>query len=312
MSGLFRNWSRRDLLVAAAALACSVLLFFGGPGSDPPRWLSRAWNLGHVLCFLLWGRLLFLLWPRSAGWSFARQLSFVLLFSLIAGALVEVLQGLIGRTRELADVGRDLLGGALAGVFWAPGRFSLRPRSRRLLQGAVLAVLLLCAWPLLRAVADETIARLQFPVLSSFNTPFEAERWSGRAARTVDPDRQALRLDLGTGKYSGVSLRKFPGDWRGYRSLVLQLHLPGAAPLAITVRIHDRRHRANGSPYDDRFNRTFTLHPGDNRLVIDLAEVAAAPKGRTMDLARISKMGLFATRLPQPAVLYLDEVRLEH
>jgi len=41
-----------------------------------------------------------------------------------------------------------------------------------------------------------------------------------------------------------------------------------------------------------------------------LREVAAAPKGRTMDLARLRQVGIFASRLPEPRAIYLDSVRL--
>ncbi len=305
----------KDLILLCGALACLVLLFAGGPGEYSPRSLRMAWNLGHVLCFLLWTRLLLTLWKRAAAWGWARQSGFTLAFCLLIGGLTELLQGGVGRSPDLADVARDLLGGLTALAFFVPGRCRIPLPIRRVLQGGVLLVLLACTWPLAKSVTDELLALKQFPVLADFETPFESGRMGGNSRYRVDlgttaHGRGALRVELNTNRYSGVYLKHFPGDWRGFGQLGLEVYNPSTEPLELHFRIHDRPHRDHKNRYSDRFNTRFILQPGWNPIRVSLAEVAAAPRDRDLDLAQVQGVGLFAAKLEQPVVIYLDYLRL--
>ncbi|MBE0618205.1 MAG: hypothetical protein IH608_09810 [Proteobacteria bacterium] len=170
--------------------------------------------------------------------------------------------------------------------------------------------------PLARALTDEVSARRHFPVLADFEDARELERWTGVACFEQSSDvaragTQSLRVRLGTEHYSGVALHYFPGDWRGFRALRLSLYRPDDDPLLVLVcRIHDAAHRERGQAYADRFNRRIHLAAGWNDVEIPLAEIRDAPRGREMDLGRIEGVGLFAVALPEPRVVYLDDVHL--
>ncbi len=155
-----------------------------------------------------------------------------------------------------------------------------------------------------------------FPVLADFEAPFELERWSGNARLSVDhtivaSGRASLCIDLNTAQYSGASLSYFPGDWRGWRWIVFRVYNPDDKPIRLVCKINDHPHDVSGYRYADRFNQTYAMHPGWNRIRIPLEAVATAPKGRRMDLSRITEFNLFSVRLPEPRRVYLDRLVLE-
>ena len=307
---LFRT--RKMPVLLAVATVCLVLLFVGSLGPDYPRSWYHIWDLGHLLSFALW-TWLYLRWkPLPRFWT---QLLLVLgLFFLLGGA-TELLQAALGRTASWTDLAKDLLGCLLAVVFCSPARNSLPKWQRTSLQ---LLVLMLVAWsllPMARVVADELIARQQFPLLSGFEISTEADRWGGGSRQVLDPHvaksgAASLRVELSTQPYAGVGLLHFPSDWRGYRLVRLHLFNPEPEPLLLHFRIHDQLHRLQGNAYSDRFNTSFTLPGGWSKIDVPLQQVQEGPKNRDMQMARIAGMLLFVVKLEQPRSFNIDEVLL--
>jgi VanZ family protein len=317
-NGCRRDWrcrfSRSHLKIAAAVLL-AVLLFVGGPGYHSPRSFGRFWNLGHiVLFFLLTDLFLQTRFYQKRAHS-AGAIWGALAATLVLGALVELLQAGIGRLPAAGDVARDLLGTLLALAFGIkPAGGAVRWPQRFLQAAAVLTVAAACV-PLAAALLDEYRAAAAFPRLASFETTTELDRWEGDAARTLSgkvfrDGRRSLKISLTRAKYSGVALKYFPRDWGGYDALEFSVFNPGPAPLALTCRVHDRLHSAAGQHYSDRFNRRFRIAPGWNDIAIPLEDIRLAPATRTLDLSRIDGLGLFSVRLPAPATVFLDRVRL--
>ena len=119
-----------------------------------------------------------------------------------------------------------------------------------------------------------------------------------------------MRVSLGTTLYSGVSLEYFTGDWAGFSQLQCSIYNPDANPLSITCRIHDVVHIQGVQRYEDRYNHSFILAQGWNTIRIDLEDVKKAPANRIMDMGHIRGVGIFATRLPRPRVIYIDDVAI--
>jgi hypothetical protein len=159
---------------------------------------------------------------------------------------------------------------------------------------------------------DMSQASRQFPVLSDFETPFEARRWSsGEIDRTVARQgRASLRVLMGTEKYAGTTLKRSFGDWRGYGTFAFSLYNPDPNPLHITVSIRDEEHWRHGGEYHDRFNRGFTMKRGWNEVHIAVVEIENAPATRPLDLGRLTEVVIFTVDPPAPRVMYLDHVRL--
>lgn len=297
------------------ALLAVVLLFVGGPGPGSPRSVAAAWDLGHVPAFALFGWLL--LSRRSFGeWPARKAWILVLVFCAAGGALTEGLQAVAGREPSAGDVARDVVGGAAAAAFLSPSRKTLPKALERSLQALAAVLVLLAAVPLGAALYDESDALVRFPVLSGFESPFEASRWDGSARFRIDRTesrrgRASLRVDFDASAYSRVSLVHFPGDWRGYSFLRLSVLVPDDGDLTLHIRIHDALHDAGGQRTRDRYDAAVVLRPGWNDLSVPLADAARAPEGREMDMGAVRGVGFFVMSLPSPRTVYLDDVRLE-
>jgi len=307
------NNNNRVWIYGVLLAAGSVLLFVGGPDYYSPRSFKHFWDIGHILYFALLAGLL-CRWRPVSRLSPASQWAIILFITLLLGVSIELLQYGTTRTPDTGDVLRDLTGSLLVLVF-SPLGSKLQAAGRPALRFVVLVLALAQLWPLAKSLTDEAIARHQFPLLSGFETPFEIDRWSGNAGLSVETktlvaEGRLLKLSLTTDQYSGAALNYFDGNWTSARTLKFSLYNPDARPLQITCRIHDLQHADGNEEYQDRFNRSFVLAQGWNRIEIDLNEVQQSPAGRSMDMSRIRGLGLFTVSLPAPRILYLDEVRL--
>ena len=98
-------------------------------------------------------------------------------------------------------------------------------------------------------------------------------------------------------------------DWRGYRTLVIDVANPDAEPLGLGVRVHDRHHKHT---FNDRFNRHYELAAGERRtLRISLEDIRRGPKQRLMDMARISDITLFRSGHTGSRHMRIYTLRLE-
>lgn len=289
----------------------SPLLFLVDFGVGPYSVLAHFYGFGHLAFFLLLSLGLLRL-PALARWSYAWQAALVLLVVLVLGGGIELAQPFFGRGASWQDLGVNLLGGFIALLLRAPRQ---RDRERWLTAGGwalagALAVLLF-RQPV-AALWDRGLAARQFPLLSDFETPLEYKRWSNGSIERgmARQGEHALRVYLGTGQYSGTSLMRSFGDWRGYAAFVFSLYNPGPSALTITVSIRDQEHYHRGAEFHDRFNRSLAMAPGWNDVVIPIADIAGAPRDRTLELDRLSEVVIFATNLPAPRWVLLDAVRL--
>jgi VanZ family protein len=307
---------KRSWIIGIMLIVGTVLLFRGGPDYDAPRSFKHGWDIGHIIYFALVAWLLSG-WRPIARQSPARQWAVILCITLIAGSLIELAQQSAAlRNPDINDVLRDLTGAVLI-LSFGPACANIRSRQWKVLvQCAAAGMLLIQLWPLAVSLLDEAIARARFPVLADFETPFEIDRWRGApglsvASRPLAPAGKALKISLTTERYSGAGLFYFEGDWKGFHSLEMSVYNPGAEPLLVTFRVHDRQHTLQGHKYEDRFNRRVLLEAGWNQIEFDLNEVAAAPAHRGMDMGQIRGLGIFASALHEPRVIYLDNVRLQ-
>ena len=315
MTNMFSNNTR--LWVYGILLATgSVLLFVGGPDYYSYRSFKYSWDLGHIVYFAILACLLSR-WRLFSQVSLARRWTIILVITLLFGVSIEFMQYGTERTPDTGDVLRDLTGSLLVLAFGSSRSASQRVSWRLPVQVALLLVLLALLWPLTKTLLDEAIAWHQFPLLSGFETPFEIDRWAGNARRSVESlpsvsQGKLLKLSLSTDKYSGVALKDFDGNWSSVHTLKISLYNPDALPLQIICRIHDLQHTDGYEEYEDRFNRSFLLMQGWNHIEIDLDEVEGSPAGRNMDMSRIRGLGIYVVSLPEPRILYLDNVQLSY
>ncbi len=237
------------------------------------------------------------------------------------GICSEIVQGFLGRSPSWHDVVANSLGAA-AGVLWAATRASTSRQVRR--RAAAVAVFLLCTAaaraPLV--FTDCIIQRTEKPLLASFERPLEMIRWQphdgkiSRVAEYASNGRFAIRMETAEKDYCGIAGRALWFDWSSYKTLAFDATVvetlaakksAKSGEVELIVSIQDADHDCRR---DDRYERVFRLGPGTHRITIPLAEVAAAPKDRKMDLSRLGLLHFILIDPRHSGVLYLDNVRL--
>ncbi|MCD6378958.1 hypothetical protein J7M07_00755 [bacterium] len=181
---------------------------------------------------------------------------------------------------------------------------------------SVIAILvIITSYQFFLSLTDEYIAARQFPVLASFETPFEINRWRTDGEISIsnkvwENGNSSLKIEFTTKMYSPVTMRYSLGKWGEYDSLKLSFFNPDTADLKIECRIHDNEHRKHNNAYSDRFNRSFVLENGWNTFAISLNDLRNAPSTRKMNLNRIKQISFFSMSLPAARTAYLDDILL--
>ncbi len=214
-----------------------------------------------------------------------------------------------GRSPDIFDILRNQLGALITFAFL----YSQKGYKKIALRCVVLILVGIALIPLARGGVDEWIAVNQFPVLSDFETGSEVDRWRSNGGLRIEKGiarhgTRALRVQLTTDKYSGVSLRYFQGDWRKFSHLFFSVYLPENETLDLSCRVHDSAHT---NQYNDRFNRKYLLKHGWNDIVIALEDIENAPRDRLLNLTDVENVSFFVMALKRERVLYLDFVYLE-
>jgi VanZ family protein len=304
-------------LAAMAGLGgAAVLALLFHPALDQSRSspiVNALWNAGHIPLFglaaLLWLRFR----ERRKSRSFKTATAEILILGTGLGLAIELLQWLTGRMFSPSDILRNTCGLLLALAFY-PHRHSGLPRCwRGRLRAAAIVLTLAVLAPLWAAVADRVIRHYQYPVLSDFETPLESLRWLSTARTRIIEGEHSRVLEVTMRPRSGYStldLMDFHGDWSQSRALALQINSTAGTARRLTLRIHDRKHERGVQAYADRYNKSFELAPGWNRLVIATDEIKNAPADRAMDLTQIVNMQLFTSGLAREWTFHIDNVRL--
>lgn len=293
--------------LAGLLLGC-ILLFVGGPGPSWHRFVREAWDLGHVVLF---SGLAFAIGRWEMGWTPLRKIVVAIVIAAVVGLLVEVLQLFIGRDFSLFDVAYDVLGAVVGMVVASWPQLRRYPREIVIsLCGAVALLVAVIVAPVAATGWDAWRAQRQFPALVAFDSTLERGRFRVVGGTGLDIGDGQMAVALTTAVYSGFFIKDAPRDWRGYSTLIVDLVNPDAAPLPLTCRIHDREHTTNYRS-SDRFNRRFSIAPGTHRLIIPLADVEMAPRGRVMAMDQIYEFGCFVHKLEQPRRLIVRGIRLE-
>ena len=305
--------SAKRILIISVLLFLFLLFFIGGPDYHAPRSYKAFWNLGHILFFFLLP--LTFAFSKRLNTNYPLQGLLAMLMPLVLGIFIEMLQYGIHRIPDINDLYRNFIGGLGGLLFLLPLRKNLPKKIRRIGQTVVFLVIGLQITPTILFLADEAIARSQFPLLSGFETHFEHTRWTGDSdhritKKQIKTGKAALRVQLTTNQYSGVGLKYFPGNWEGYGYFTFSVCNPDVADIALTLRIHDLKHTKGIQRYEDRYNRTFNVPTGWHTFSVHLDEVRQAPKERQMDMQQIQHIGFFSVRLPLPRIIYLDDIKL--
>lgn len=287
---------KRKILLSAAALLILLVLICPVPQSVYNRLTLALSDFLHFPLALL------LFWiVRGMGSS--RGPAAVIVLVVLAG--IECLQPFWGRSASAADFSYAALG-IIAALL-----LTRAPKMKA-------AFLLLCVLALLPACSvlwDQCAARRAFPRLGSFECLLEKGRWTlnGVSMNRVSSHNThrrfsaEIRVSESDFPYPGLFLEDMPRDWRGAEALLFDIFWPAGVSREVCVRIDDQK----GNPsYANRFQKSFVLQPGMNRIRIDCEEFGWTSGGAMMNLSRVMRMGLFYFNAEKDEVFYMDNVRL--
>lgn len=118
---------------------------------------------------------------------------------------------------------------------------------------------------------------------------------------------KSLRLELHPSDYPGLAPKLDLNDWKGYKTFSFDIYNTMNVDASITVRIDDKKDFPN---YKDRYNKSFILKPGLNRLNIPLNSLITSRTQRTLDLKNIYRFLIFMAHPQKKHILYIDYIRL--
>ncbi len=311
MNRSFLKISRNNMGLILVFCLVYPFFFWGESGGESSRLFSEVWNLGHFFFFSV-----FIIFFDGSlrGWISSCKIRFVLavLVLFFMGLAIELGQLHIGgRYFSWNDLVKDILGGCCA-LFVL---FSLSVTGIWTVIFRIIAMILLVIAfvPLGVNVYDQYRMYSDFPLMAGFERRSELSRWQGNASLARDSSvfRSGAfsgKIVLTDDKYSGVSLRYFPGNWSGYDGLAFSIYNPGE-PVLLSCRVHDDLHKEN-PVYSNRYHGNITLRKGWNDITIPMVDIINGPENRLMDITKIRGFGLFVTDRKKGRHLYLDDVRL--
>jgi hypothetical protein len=300
---------RRLLYMLILFVLAGLLLFLPLPIAS--NYAGRTLeNAGHTpLFFLVTLGVLFTMrdHPRFQG---VRLYALAGMIGVGAGFLSEVIQMPLGRDASWEDVAADAVGAVLALAVYAliEGRTRLRVWQRLGALVVAISCIAIFLTPIVRMTRAYVHRNGQFPILADFHSRIELY-WTLSIGVNREIVDDALEVELGADEFPGVSFHEPVPDWRGYRTLIIDLENPDAEPLNLGVRVHDGRHR---NAFNDRFNRHFDLAAGERRtLRIPLEDIRNGPRQRFMDMAHISDITLFRRGTAGSHHMRIYSLRLE-
>jgi VanZ family protein len=310
---MIRFLNLKTFIVIIITLAIVSFLLFYDFGKSISRLIDSFTSFGHLPLFGVVALVCFWVLKQENGLYKGYLKSWTI--TCFIGVLTEYIQLLIPyRHFRLGDMYTDALGAAIFLTILFIIINGLKYRYVVLMIYGLSLLVLIRAFPIIEITVDTWNMKRSFPVLSSFESPFEMSRFSGkdnamdRVNLHATEGKYSLKVTLDPGEYPGISMKYLQNDWRGYGSLSFDTFVEGCTPLEITVRVNDRKHN---DEYTDRFNKSFQFLPGTNHITIDLKDIMKAPKGRVMDMAAITNICIFAYRLKEQRTVYFDNFRLE-
>lgn len=315
------------LLLLAAGAVLGIVMFMQVPGED--TWAAELTDFGHGPAFAVLTVLLFrLLRARSTlQWPILVEYVAVVVLALALGAMVELLQGMIGRDKSFDDLLRDVQGTLAAVGFLivqdprlrVPGRFG-RARSAGLLLGVAATATLLWS-PLVMTLAHLDRNRA-FPTLVDFGRPTHLHFMQPLGGATVQWTRlppllarqegpaHALRVATTGRAWWGLMLREPLPDWRHYERLAVTIANPSREPLTMELRVHDLSAKDNP---DAPFATRIVVPPLSWRTSeVPLASLESVRNDAHIDLAHVQSL-MLARKGPtrRATEFYVVRLRLE-
>ncbi len=119
--------------------------------------------------------------------------------------------------------------------------------------------------------------------------------------------KKSLKIQMFPSPYPGFYPALSHKNWAGYESFSFNVYNPSCETIELTLRIDDKK---ESFKYSDRYNKTFKISPGNNKLMIALDDLKTSISQRPMNLECINRFMVFISSPDKKHVLYLDYFRL--
>lgn len=183
----------------------------------------------------------------------------------------------------------------------------LAQRAHLILSGLILALLLLCA-------CQQAAPAFFY----DFENPADLDRIQWKCGSFFKISRQhashgnhSLQITMhpaqsGSGKRNrGITFVSFAPDWHGEKMVRFDIHNPQPVAIPLILRMDD----GEDLPYPDRYNKSFTVLPGDNAFAFPLTGLLTSSGKRKLDLRHIRTVTIYHPDPGQQYTLYLDNLR---
>jgi VanZ family protein len=292
-----------------------ILFFIEFPKIIESRSLDRISDFAHIIIFAAMVNVILKNFSALQKFPKGKQFVYIIVFIILLSIAIESLQFFSRRTPDIGDILRNLLGGFTGFLFV----FRKEIGNRFFVKIIVLILIffvLFQAYFVIRSVADDTRAQLDFPILSDFESSFEIDRWEGRAEFKITDSisrngNHSLEVLFKKDEFSDISLIQFPGNWSAYNNLTFSVFDVNKDSVTIYVRIYDIDY--NQTEIDeklDRYDHSFRIFPGWNLIKIPVHDILTAPRKRTMNLTHLTRIRIFTQFLNADRLLYIDTIRL--
>lgn len=299
-----RKWK----FVGLGLLICAPLML-QLPG-DTGFWRSVN-NSAHTALFAFLAIAFAYLWGFKAEFRLRCVLGWLALDAglLFGGILIELIQPLFGRQRSLEDLYLDVLGIAAGTAFYWAWR---QPKGRIVFVLAGLCFFAVAAEKPARTLKWQWNLQRQLPLVCNFDSycPGVGSSRGGRydaidgAQERVWPGNETRFgvLYNAASRLASVGMGVIDNDWREYSGLCMDIYLPGAEGVQISMHLRDGQFNRQGIEY----KQSFQVGPGESTLCLNLdkaGEVVSLDSGRSLFL--------FRSRTKTAGEFYFDNVRLQ-
>lgn len=295
---------------------------------DENLWLRELQNTSHIVIFFIISIMILhtlrLLVPVCYKKNTAAYL--VSVFACFALALAtELGQLLTNRAPDVTDLLYDMLGSVAGlGLYSCIDPFMKEQWARKRNHFKII-VMMICILIIIVGIvplSGLSLAYVQrynaYPVLMDFGKSWTShfiELQHAKVLKVSAPqnlktvtNQEVDKLILEVAEYPGVSIIEPYPDWSKYNDLVVELFYDKPQPVNLVLRVHDRRHDQD---FYDRYNQKIIIVPGFNRVIVPLRLVQLAPRGRKMDMHKISGVVLFAANPSAEIDLYSVKLSLK-
>ncbi len=291
---------------------CLIVIYglFGISGGLLESRLAKAiWDMNHLVVFFIGNLFLFHIFPAVKP-NKILNIVFLLAAMIIISGGIEFVQKHIGRSPSYDDIALNMAGSLLAIAAYLVF-YKVMLYGRYYIAGILLLIALIMTWPNIRFFIAEFNNYRQFPVLADFSQYFAINPWRSESARfKINNDYELEVTFLPEQDYSNISYGSFYGQWDQYHELVIETKSLEHEKLDLLVRLHDEQHKNYYYLYDDLFYKKVELVPGDNTIIIPVADIFTAPKSRRMDLDNLDELIMFMSDLKQPRTIVIKKIYL--